>query len=225
VARLLATPAAGAEADEPAAVAAPVASAAPVVLRDRRWVARSLVVLGVISLIPGVLQAWNRQNDSHGMRMQPNREAVFAKGPGQVPVPSWYDINSYHDTSAALVKVPAGRHVDIPLPAPGDTRTEATLKLPAGSAPISTNIAGGPYVVDVSGVKVVGRDTSGYMVVERERPGGGPVTIVVKAEGGALTGIRWGLTVLCFLGIVGLAAFLALRDRRRRSAAAQAHAA
>jgi hypothetical protein len=205
-----------AEPEEAAPAGLPTVAGPPVALRDRRWVAHSLVVLALISLIPGVLQAWNRQNDSHGLGMRPNREAVFAKGPNVVPVPSWYDTGSYHDASAKLVTVPEGRHVDIPLPDPGSTRAEATLELPAGAAPISTNIAGGPYVVDVSGVEVLGRDGAGFMVVQREGRGGGPVTIVVKAKAGTLQVVRWGLTVVCFLAIVGLATFLALRDRRRR---------
>jgi hypothetical protein len=124
-----------------------------------------------------------------------------------------------------VVAVRAKRHIDFPLPGPGGTRVDVTVKLPKGTAPISTNIAGGPYAVDISGVKRIGRTPDGLAVVQPLSASSTPTRIVISAKSGVRT-LGWILTLVCFLAVAGLTTLLALRGRGgRRSAGATAQRA
>jgi hypothetical protein len=192
---------------------------------DPRWIASGLAVLVALSLTPGLLQAWSKINLKHPWSAKPNRETVFANGPGQSPTPSFYDQGSYRDAAEPVVAVRAKRHIDFPLPGPGGTRVDVTVKLPKGTAPISTNIAGGPYAVDISGVKRIGRTPDGLAVVQPLSASSTPTRIVISAKSGVRT-LGWILTLVCFLAVAGLTTLLALRGRGgRRSAGATAQRA
>ena len=93
------------------------------------------------------------------------------------------------------------------------------LDAPAGMAPIQTNIAGGAYVVQISGLRWLGRNPTGFAVVQRLKNGKGPVNIVVSTAHTAA--MVWG-SILSIVAIVMLAAILiytAVRPRLRRSGA------
>jgi hypothetical protein len=142
-----------------------------------------------------------------------NRFGAFAHGPNGTP-DWWYDPNSYGDASRPLVEVDPQRRIDLPIPAPGETRSSAVVRLPSGSAPILTNVAGGPYVVRIEGAKVIGRSGDGRAVIES--PTSGPRTRRITAVGdaGAVGTIGTIVSIVSALALVAWTAVLALRARR-----------
>ncbi len=134
---------------------------------------------------------------------------------------TWYDPGSYDDSSAPVVPVPSGRLLIIqPSQVHGD-RFAAWVRVPPGLAPIQTNIAGGGYLVRLSGLKWLGRTAEGYAVVRREREGSGPVHVVVRTASSATLALGWALSALgCLacLAVVAWACVQGLRPRLRSTA-------
>ncbi len=131
---------------------------------------------------------------------------------------TWYDPGSYNDYSARLVSVPPGRLLLIdPTQVHGD-RIGAWMNVPPGLAPIQTNIAGGSYLVHISGLKWIGRDEYGYAVVQRERNGSGPVYVVVQTTLSTAVVAGRALSIaaiLAVLAVLARACIQSFRVRRR----------
>ena len=186
--------------------------------RRRRTLAKfriGLLAVAAVSLGLCVWQQWVPSTSVPGYFV--NRDAAFV-GPNVLPS-SWYAVDPYADISAPIVDVPAGRNLTIaPSEVHGD-RFAGRLDAPAGMAPIQTNIAGGAYVVQISGLRWLGRNPTGFAVVQRLKNGKGPVNIVVSTAHTAA--MVWG-SILSIVAIVMLAAILiytAVRPRLRRSGA------
>ncbi len=134
---------------------------------------------------------------------------------------TWYDPGSYDDNEARVVSVPSGRSLNIdPSQVHGD-RFAAWMHVPSGLAPIQTNIAGGSYLVHLSGLTWVGRDQYGYAVVRRETAGSGPVHVVVETTSSAALALGWAISIMAILAIFAILAWASvqsLRARRRSSA-------
>jgi hypothetical protein len=136
---------------------------------------------------------------------------------------SWYDPLSYADVQGPSVSVPSGRQMIIQPGSVHGDRYEGWLEAPSGSAPIQTNIAGGSYLVHVSGVKVVGRGVRGLAVVRREEEGVGPVHVVVEVAHSTTIELSWLISLLgcaCVLATFAWTGFRQLRQRRSRATAA-----
>jgi hypothetical protein len=149
----------------------------------------------------------NVNNDFHP------RQGAFANGPTTPPT-TFYDPFSYADSSLPAFEPPPARELALPIPVPGQTRLVAEVALPPGHGPISTGIAGGPYVVRVSGVKPVGRTFGGGIVVEAPR-GANRARVVVTADAGTIQAIATVVSILCLIGCLGLVGVLAVRSRLR----------
>jgi hypothetical protein len=134
---------------------------------------------------------------------------------------TWYDPGSYNDISAPVVEVAQGRYLEIePSQVHGD-RFAAWMQVPPGLAPIQTNIAGGSYLVHLSGLTWIGRDPDGYAVVRREREGSGPVHVVVRTTLSATILTGWVLSVIAALAILAILAWTCVQSvRARRQGAA-----
>lgn len=131
---------------------------------------------------------------------------------------SWYDTSSYADLQAPEVSVEPGRTLTIP---PGEVhgdRYEAWLQAPPGPAPIQTNIAGGGYLVHISGVKRIGRSELGLAVVRREGGDSGPVHVVVETTHSVTLELGWALSLLGLAAIAATLAWCAARGRLSRRA-------
>ncbi|HXB63538.1 MAG TPA: hypothetical protein VNV42_01560 [Solirubrobacteraceae bacterium] len=134
---------------------------------------------------------------------------------------TWYDPGSYNDNTAPVIHVAAGRTVNLdPSEVHGD-RFAAWVRLPPGMAPILTNIAGGSYIVHISGLRRLGRNPYGYTVVRRERPGSGPVHVVVQTSSSAVLKAGWALSVLALVAILAILAWSCVQSlaARRRGPA------
>jgi hypothetical protein len=129
-----------------------------------------------------------------------------------LPTKSWYERMAYVDGTAPLREVAAGRYVAIsPRLIHGD-RFAGALELPPGRAPILTNIAGSP-LVRIEGVRKVGRDPHGFVVVERKAPGSGPVHVIVEEATSVPLRLAWWLTVASLIACVAIVVLVTARAR------------
>jgi hypothetical protein len=132
------------------------------------------------------------------------------------PPRTWYDPGSYNNNDAPVVPVPAERSLIIPPNEVQGDHFAAWMQVPPGLAPIQTNIAGGSYLVHLSGLTWLGRNPYGYAVVRRERDGAGPVHVVVQTQTSAPLELGWALSVLACLSILALLAWACVQSLRAR---------
>ncbi len=129
---------------------------------------------------------------------------------------TWYDPGSYNDDEGPIVIAPEERLLVIdPSQVHGD-RFSAWMRVPPGLAPIQTNIAGGPYLVQISGLTRVGRNPSGYAVVQREREGSGPVHVVVQTTHSTLITLARAISILGCLAVFAIFAWTCANGVRAR---------
>jgi hypothetical protein len=154
-----------------------------------------------------VWQQWvpnTRTTASYANRRQAlaDMDAVPRTWPGLAQhEPSFYD-----DNAARVVAVPGNRSLTI---APRQVRGDhfsAWMQVPAGLAPIQTNISGGSYIVQISGLTRIGRNQAGFAVVRRTRPGDGPVHVTVQTARSAPIVLGWALSLGAFLTILAILA-------------------
>jgi hypothetical protein len=179
----------------------------------------ALVAVAAVSLALCLWQEWVPSTSGPGYV---NRHAAFVS-PNALP-PSWYDPGSFVDHSAPVVAVPPGRVLTIP---PGQVRGDrfaGLVDVPSGLQPIQTNIAGGDYVVAISGLRWVGRSASGYAVVRRLRNGTGPVRVVIDTARTAamvLGSILSVVAIVALLVILVCATVVSRRASRARPATSE----
>lgn len=129
---------------------------------------------------------------------------------------SWYDGGSYRDVHAPLIAVPPGRFLTIdPHQVRGD-RFAAWMNVPPGPEPIQTNIEGGDYLVQLSGLRWMGRNLEGEAVVQRVNGGSGPVHVIVETRHSLTIALGQAMSVLALLAIVAVIAGVTIRARRAR---------
>lgn len=142
------------------------------------------------------------------------RQDAFANGPTAPPW-TFYDPFSYADASRPKVRTPESRTILMPVPPPGATSLTAELTLPPGRAPVATNIAAGPYVARIEGMRVLGRTHGGAAVVEPPRGASGTARLTVVADGGSAQTAAAVVSLLCLLGVVSLLIALTIGRRLR----------
>lgn len=162
------------------------------------------VVQAAFQLYPGP-----RLRHETGYDIHP-RTAAFETGP-TTPPSSYYGSDVYGDYSLPFVKTQPTRTLVLPVPEPGQTRLEADVPLPPGHGPLATNVAAGPYMIQIEGVKWVGRTLNGLAVVEPERPHAKTAHVVVRADAGGLGVAGVVISILCLLGGLALIVWMALR--------------
>ncbi len=132
-----------------------------------------------------------------------------------LPPRTWYSPRQFADGSAPIVEPTLASSRLLVEGGQGDYKA-AYPPGPAGT--VETNVATGPYLVDVSGARPVGRTEDGLMVIELPSARHPRRVEVRAAWGGAMTVGRW-LTILSLLvalGGVGLCAAVRVRERRER---------
>jgi hypothetical protein len=128
---------------------------------------------------------------------------------------SWYDVGSYKDLRAPVVAVPENRLLVIePSRVHGD-RFAGWLNVPAGPAPIQSDIDGGGYLVHMSGLRWLGRTEEGWAVVSRVNGGSGPVYVVVETAHSSILELGRILSILAIAAILAIVIWTGLRSRRR----------
>lgn len=171
-----------------------------------------LGLAGAIAVSVGlcVWQLWTPQTE--GPLSYRNRSAVFVST--HITPHSWYD-ESYTDASAPIVYT-GDRSLYIDPSAIGSDHLSLMVTPPPGTAPFTTNIAGGPYAVRVSGgIVPVGRSPGGTVVARRRATVSGPVRITLSVAGGAIAAGKV-VSAISLLVLLGLLLFAVSRATRRR---------
>jgi hypothetical protein len=88
------------------------------------------------------------------------------------------------------------------------------VRIPPGPGPVITNIAGGPYVAKVEGVRVVGRTGTGVIVVQPDA-GQRWVRVTATADAGGSQTVAGIVSCLCLIACIGLVVGLTVRRRFR----------
>ena len=137
---------------------------------------------------------------------------------------TWGSGPDYADSWLPSVQVPANRFLRIDARAvdPAGNYVSLDVAAPPGPQPIATNILGGPYLVEVAGVRVIGRTASG-LVVTRLNAGAGNVHLVLRTRSSRAVTLGRAISVASALAVLLLLGWLIVggwRDRRSRSVAA-----
>jgi hypothetical protein len=128
---------------------------------------------------------------------------------------TWYGTEDYSDRQAPQVPVYDDRVLFIEPAAVHGDRFAAWMAAPPGPAPIQTNISGGTYLVHLRGLRVLGRNPAGLMVVQRLHGGNGPVYVVLETTPSALVELGRALSLLALLLVLAAILGVAVRACRR----------
>lgn len=133
------------------------------------------------------------------------------------PPPVWYANLQFADGSAPVVRPTLPKPLLVPVER--GVRDSYRIVYPPGPAGTAqTNIATGPYLVDVDGATPVGRSDAGQMVVRLPASLDSPRVVEVRAnEGLAITLSRWISILALFASGVGIAVVLVHRRVRSSS--------
>jgi hypothetical protein len=176
------------------------------------WSIRTLLVEAVVvSLILCVWQLWvPNTHQSNYYKVRGNALASLTHTPR-----TWGAAPDYADSSLPIVPVVAGRSLDIDarLVNAAGNHVSADVTAPPGLQPILTNILGGPYLVDVRGVRVVGRSEN-QLVVTRLHAGAGNLHIVLSTRSSRAVVIGRAISVACVLAVLLLLGWLMIGKRR-----------
>lgn len=162
----------------------------------------------------GVWQAWNSP-DMWPSKRNEMFQATFT-GP-----PTWYDPGSYRDFTAKVYEVPDTRVVTIPPEQVKHDEFKGQVPLPGGPEPIKTNIAGGPYLVRVTGpVRQIGRTPDGFVVIQRIDPTAPAGWVDFHIEPNKTWPVAMGrsISLTALLVLVGLLGTMTVRTVQERRA-------
>jgi hypothetical protein len=174
----------------------------------------ALVAASAVSLSLCVWQEW--VPNTLFFKSYTDRAAALAS-PNVVPN-SWYAFSDYDDAQAPIVTAPAGRRLIIDPTQVQAGRFAAWMNPPPGPQPIQTNIAGGPYLVHLRGIRLVGRSRGGIAVVKRTNPGNEPVYVVIETAHSAPIELGPPISAAATLLVLLIVARAWVRTRRRRTA-------
>jgi hypothetical protein len=159
----------------------------------------SLVAAVAISVALCVWQQWAPGTKLASYYVEPGAQLVSVNS-----LPStWYASADYGDASAPIVQVAQGRIMWIPWTKVRGDYFSGWVSAPPGPTPIETDIFGGDYVVQIEGVQLLGRVSSGQAVVGR-LTNGNQVHVVVRTA--PSRSIFFGR----ILSVLGLAVLLAV---------------
>jgi hypothetical protein len=171
-----------------------------------RWLKASLAVVLVIGFGQAMAQAWGTGSFN-----------VLARDDAVVSVhnlpKSWFPAGDFRDRSATVA---AGKLGTLSFDPATVTDNRVAVHAPSGNT-VATNIAGGSYLVKVSGAKSVGRTADGFRVITPD--GSSPKVVVTGANPLPVVLGRW-ITFVALGIAAGLALFCAYTTlvARRRSA-------
>jgi hypothetical protein len=180
------------------------------------WSLRTLLVEAlVVSVIMCVWQLWvpnTHQNSFY--RTRSNALISTTRTPR-----TWGSAPDYGDNSLPIVPTPPDRTLTIDaglVNAAGD-HASADVAAPPGTQPILSNILAGPYLVDVKGVRIVGRNEN-HLVVARLQPGSGAVHITLSTRSSRAVVLGRALSAASLVALLALLVWWTvhrLRTRRR----------
>jgi len=179
------------------------------------WSIRTLLVEAVVvSLILCVWQLW--VPNTHQSSYYKVRGYALASLTN-TPI-TWGPPSDYADNSLPVVSVPANRSlsIDAHLLGAAGNRVSADIAAPPGLQPIATNIVGGTYLVNVSGLRVIGRTTSNQLVVSRLHAGAGKVHVVLGTRSSRAVVLGRAISAISALAVLLLLGWLVAKGWRAR---------
>jgi hypothetical protein len=139
-----------------------LARTAPPRWRGGIWVAAAAVLVassvGAIQQVDGYPTGSN-----HPIVVVPDRYVVFA--PNNQPPQTAGGLGNYDDASLPLINPVGAPGIEFPSDQIRRERVTIAVDLLPGEI-VRTNLTGAPYLVRVTGARVVGRDPSGHMVLQ-----------------------------------------------------------
>jgi disulfide bond formation protein DsbB len=188
---------------------------------QRRIAVGALLAIAAIGFVQAVHQQWHQPSElaSRNLVFQP--ENKYPR--------SWYAGFDYADVD--LPVVPYGSVVQIPdvtvtggdgesiLPVPTDGHTDiSTLTFPAPGPGklVATNMYGGPYLIKVTGGRIVGRTPSNEVVIEVSAPAGQEAKVTFSTNHPAPVALGIAMTIAAFVISLLLVAWALLRALRER---------
>jgi len=188
---------------------------------DRVVATVMLALVAAINLGQAIDQEWSQPSTL------PTRSAVFRPN-NQLP-PAWNAGFDYADASLPVVPVSALAAVSGPkitaadgvpvLAVPVDGHADsATLRFVSpGPRPVAVDVYGGPYLVGVSGARVIGRTKGEELVVEPTAPAGKPAVVTFSVAHSAPVVLGIIVTLAATLLALMLLALAVTRRTRGRS--------
>jgi uncharacterized integral membrane protein len=168
--------------------------------RMRQGLRIALALAAAVSVGLCLGQEWGKRPDA-AYYVRPGPELVSVN---TLPR-SWYAAADYGDASAPIVQVAQGRIMWIPWTKVRGDYFSGWVSAPPGPTPIETDIFGGDYVVQIGGMQLLGRVSTGQAVVGRLTNGSKVHVVVRTAPSRSIVFGR----ILSVLGIAVLLAVLA----------------
>lgn len=132
--------------------------------------------------------------------------------------PTWYDPGLFRDQSLPIVPGSTDAFQVVVSPDAGARDRTVTVAAPPGVADVTTNIATGPYLVDVEGAEPIGVSPSGWLVLRRPADEVGRNTIELRlstADSGPVVAGRW-VTRVTLAGVAAAVLLLTVGQPLRR---------
>ena len=171
--------------------------------------AAALTVLALIALFNLVISV--QQNFEVRSWLTGRGEATAS---AVAPPPSWYAFLQFGDGEGPVVQPTLKKPLTVPVEE--GIRDSYRVEYPPGPAgTVQTNIATGPYLVDIGGATPVGRSEAGQMVVRLPASPERPRTVVVSGEDSPTVVLsRWLSLLATLAALIAAAAWLLLRRHR-----------
>ena len=128
---------------------------------------------------------------------------------------TWYDSGAFRDQSQRIVPGASDTPQVIIPPDAGARDRTVVVPTPAGVRDVTTNLATGPYLVDVDGAEPIGRSPSGWLVLRRPNDQTTMRLRLSTAESVPVVAGRW-ITRLALIGVVAVLGVALLQSWRRR---------
>jgi hypothetical protein len=180
----------------------------------------ALALVAGVSVAQAIIQQWWQDNSL------PSRQFVYQ--PANKFPPSWYASFDYADASlpvydwGSFAAVPGATGVGgngenaISIPVRGHADTSVVEFISPGPRPMATTVYGGPYLVRVTGARVVGRSPSSQLVIEPLAPKGHVARVTFSTAHTFPVVLGKAVTIAAIVLCLLLSAWAAWRSARRR---------
>jgi hypothetical protein len=131
---------------------------------------------------------------------------------------TWYTGALYYMDRLERVVIPPPKRLLLVYPneVHGD-RFSSWMKVPPGPEPIDTDIGGSSELVQIEGLRRLGRDSAGFAVVGRVNGGSGPVHVTIETIHSPTVELGWLLSVLGVMVILAVLVYTRVHARRVRT--------
>jgi hypothetical protein len=180
----------------------------------------ALAIVAAVSLAQAIVQQWGQENSLTSRRL------IFQ--PANKYPPSWYAGFDYADASMRVLPFNSfvavqgstgvggnGENV-LSVPVKGHADTSAVSFISPGPRPMVTNVYGGPYLIKVTGARVIGRSPTDQLAIEPLAPKGKVARVTFSTAHTFPVVLGKAVTILAIAICLLLSAWTLFRSLRRR---------